>query len=118
MKTLLGMVCFSVVACGGGQKSVTPTAPEPVAIADAPPPAPAAKVSTRRDDVVDTLHGVTIADPYRWLEKADDPSVKDWLAQQERAARAVLTGLAGRDKLAARMAQLTYIDSVTPPEYL
>ena len=31
----------------------------------APPPAPPA---TRRDDLVEVLHGLAVADPYRWLE--------------------------------------------------
>jgi len=37
---------------------------------------------TRREDVVDVLHGVEVADPYRWLEDGDDPEVQAWLAEQ------------------------------------
>lgn len=41
----------------------------------APPPA-------RRDDVVDVIHGVRVADPYRWLEDGDSQEVATWVAAQ------------------------------------
>ncbi len=38
--------------------------------------------------VTDTYHGVAVADPYRWLENADDEKVHEWtLAQDERTRR-------------------------------
>jgi prolyl oligopeptidase len=49
-----------------------------------PPPA------TRRDDVVDRLHGVDVADPYRWLEDGDGPEVRAWIATQNAHTRAAL----------------------------
>jgi prolyl oligopeptidase len=36
-----------------------------------------------REDVVDVLHGHTVADPYRWLEDVDDPRTKNWSAAQD-----------------------------------
>ena len=40
---------------------------------------------TRREDVVDTYHGIAVADPYRWLEDGDDPEVAAWVGRPERA---------------------------------
>ncbi|MDZ4697022.1 MAG: hypothetical protein SGI86_17930, partial [Deltaproteobacteria bacterium] len=37
---------------------------------------------TRTDKTVDTLHGVKVADPYRWLENAEASEVKQWTAAQ------------------------------------
>ncbi|MCG8422453.1 MAG: prolyl oligopeptidase family serine peptidase [Proteobacteria bacterium] len=70
---------------------------------------------TRREDVVDTLHGVAVADPYRWLEDISDPRVNSWLEAQNRHARAALDRLAQRGKLAERFKQLLYLDFVSPP---
>ena len=37
---------------------------------------------SRRGDVVETLHGHRIADPYRWLEDPDSTETKDWVSRQ------------------------------------
>ncbi len=35
-----------------------------------------------REAVVDDMHGVQVADPYRWLEVAEDPRTQAWLQAQ------------------------------------
>ncbi len=52
---------------------------------------------TRRDDVVETLHGHQIADPYRWLEDPDDPDVVTWVEAQRAHTEAHLATLPHRD---------------------
>lgn len=61
---------------------------------------------TRRDDIVDVLHGVEVSDPFRWLETADDPSVRAWVSAQNDHTRAVLDALPGRAALHARLTGL------------
>src|SRR5262245_31333613 len=51
---------------------------------------------TRREAVVDTLHGVSVPDPYRWLEAGDDPEVQDWVADQNRRTRSALDAIPER----------------------
>ncbi|MDO5677871.1 MAG: prolyl oligopeptidase family serine peptidase [Propionibacteriaceae bacterium] len=51
---------------------------------------------TRRDDLVETLHGIPVADPYRWLEDADDPAVAEWVAEQQAFTEAALDELPSR----------------------
>lgn len=36
----------------------------------------------KRGDTVETLHGVKIADPYRWLEDPDCKETQEWVKQQ------------------------------------
>ncbi|MGI8662190.1 MAG: prolyl oligopeptidase family serine peptidase, partial [Acidimicrobiales bacterium] len=64
-------------------------------------PPPAARV----DDVVDVLHGVAVADPYRWLEDGSSAETRAWAAAQNARTRDALDELAhrdaGRDRLAA-----------------
>lgn len=64
--------------------------------------------ATSRGDVSETLFGVAVADPYRWLE--DDvrvnPQVADWVAAQNAVTDSYLAALPGREALKARMTQL------------
>ncbi len=39
---------------------------------------------TRKVDVVEDYHGTAVADPYRWLENAEHPEVKEWVRAQRR----------------------------------
>ncbi len=51
---------------------------------------------TRRDDSVEVLHGVEVADHYRWLEDPDDPEVVAWAARQQRLTEDTLGGVKSR----------------------
>ena len=70
---------------------------------------------TRRDAIVDDVHGVKIPDPYRWLEDAARPDVNAWMDAQDKLARGFLSQLPGRDKLMARFKELYYLETFTPP---
>jgi len=63
---------------------------------------------TRRDPLVEQLHGIAIADPYRWLEHGDDPTVAGWVAAQNQCTREALDHLpdraAWRERLVALLA--------------
>ena len=58
---------------------------------------------SRRGDVVETLHGQQIADPYRWLEDPDDPETVDWVERQNAVSEAYLASLPERHWFARTM---------------
>jgi len=66
---------------------------------EAPKPSPTNGPPVAEVRVVkDVLHGVTVADPYRWLE-ADDTAVKTWSDAQNAYARGILDKLPEVDTL-------------------
>lgn len=71
------------------------------ATADARPPAAPVR------QVVDTYHGVAVPDPYRDLEDLKNPATQAWMSAQGEYASRTLAGIAGRDALAGRIAELT-----------
>jgi prolyl oligopeptidase len=72
------------------------------------PPAPA-------EDVVEKLHGVAVADPYRWLEDAASPAVKGWVEKENAFTRSVLDKLPGRERIHARLGELLEIGTLGTP---
>lgn len=61
----------------------------------------------RKEDVVDTYFGQTIADPYRWMEDYKSQEMLDWIEAQGQFARAYLADLPQRDQFVERVSQLT-----------
>jgi len=65
--------------------------------------------------ITETLHGVTITDPYRWLEDQDSPETRAWLDAQIRYTQQFVGGIAVRDKIKQRLSQLSRIDTYGLP---
>ncbi len=70
---------------------------------------------TRAEAVVDVLHGVEVADPYRWLEDQESPETRAWIDAQNAYTDAVLADLPARAALEARFQELMDIDRVQLP---
>jgi prolyl oligopeptidase len=54
---------------------------------------------TPMETVTDLYHGVTVADPYRWLEKSSDKRVHEWSIAQNNRTRTYLDTLAVRKSI-------------------
>lgn len=61
---------------------------------------------THRGDVVEELHGVTIADPYRWLEEPDAPETRSWIEAQNEVTFGFLRDIPGRERINKRLTAL------------
>jgi len=70
---------------------------------------------TRKDDARDTVQGVEIADPYRWLEDQSSPETRAWIDAQNAYTRSILDTLPGRDALAKRLSELLKTDATGMP---
>ena len=75
-------------------------------------PPPAARV----DQQIDTLHGVEVADPYRWLEDGGAADTRAWTKAQNLRTRQALDALPGRAELRNRMERLLRATVVTAPK--
>ena len=59
-----------------------------------------------RGDMVDTYHGVQVADPYRWLEDLDAPATREWLQAEAHLTETYLDAIPQRGRISARLAEL------------
>ena len=71
--------------------------------------------ATRVENVTETLHGVEITDPYRWLEDQEAPETRAWINAQNRYTNSMLRKFRGREKLKARFTELMKIDTMGSP---
>ena len=93
---LLAVAAFS--ACAAEESGVTVSPP-----------------STDRREVVETLHGVEVRDPYRWLEDQDAPETRAWIDAQNAYTDTLLEPVPGRAELARLAATVLEVDAIGLP---
>jgi prolyl oligopeptidase len=115
---------LGILGCAGPGMPPRPTpvptvaAAAPSASASAAPAVNPARLPyppTRTTDTVDTLHGVRVADPYRWLEDGASPEVQSWVKAESAFTRAWLDRLPEHDALKQRFRELFDIERMGPP---
>jgi prolyl oligopeptidase len=98
---LLLFACLSAFSASLAAAQQPPSTP-------CPPPA-------RKSDTVDTLHGVSIPDPYRWLEDQDSAETRAWIEAENHCTKSALDAIPGRPQITKRLSELQKTDSFTVP---
>jgi prolyl oligopeptidase len=70
---------------------------------------------SKKVEQVDNYFGTMVADPYRWLEDENSADTKAWVEAQNRVTFAYLDKITYRDKLKARLTQLSNYPRVSAP---
>jgi prolyl oligopeptidase len=70
---------------------------------------------TRRDDTIEVLHGVSIADPYRWLEDGQSEQTRAWIAGQAAHTQSVLAAAPPADEVRRRLEKMVRFDETSVP---
>ncbi|HUF66352.1 MAG TPA: prolyl oligopeptidase family serine peptidase [Gemmatimonadaceae bacterium] len=61
---------------------------------------------TRKSDQIEIHHGVSVADPYRWLEDTDSPETRQWIAAQNAVTNSYLASIPEREAIRTRLTEL------------
>lgn len=67
---------------------------------------PVSYPSSRRAACTEVLHGVTVADPYRWLEELNAEETQQWIDAQNVVTNAYLEGIPQRSAIRQRLSTL------------
>jgi prolyl oligopeptidase len=70
---------------------------------------------TQPQNVIDVLHGETIADPYRWLEDGSSPETRRWTDRQNAVTEAYLAATPARERIRRRLEELLSIGVLGVP---
>jgi prolyl oligopeptidase len=76
------------------------------------PPAVAAPPPTQVEPITETLHGIEVTDPYRWLEDQNSPRTRAWIEEQTAYTRAYLDAIPGRERIRERVRELLALKQV------
>ena len=66
--------------------------------------------------VEETLHGITIPDPFRYLEEHDNPQTRRFVEEQNARTRLLLDRVPGREQIARRLEELLGIGVLGAPQ--
>jgi len=106
--TMLPLIPLLILAAIFGLMPRPVRAQQKVVSGKCPPP-------TRMDATVETMYGVPVADPYRWLEDQNSPETRSWIDAQDRCTDAALNSAPGRAQITKRLSGLMKVDSFGPP---
>ena len=91
----------------------------PVSPSDSPSdtraPSPWSYPEARVSPQVDDLHGVGVADPYRWLEDIDSPETRSWVEAQNKLTFSYLETIESRPAIARKLEQLWNYERYSAP---
>ncbi|MBD3298059.1 MAG: S9 family peptidase, partial [candidate division Zixibacteria bacterium] len=73
---------------------------------------------TRRGNVIDTLHGISIPDPYRWLEQdvRESEAVAEWVEAQNEVTFGYLRELPQRERIRDRLEEVFNYERQSAPQ--
>jgi len=63
------------------------------------------------EPVTEIFHGVSVTDPYRWLENQDSPQTRAWIEEQTLYARSYLESIPGRDRIRKRIREFFAVET-------
>ena len=100
---LLGLIlCISCSSSGSMTSMSTPSAA--LTYPDSP-----------KGNQIDTYHGITVPDPYRWLEDPQSPDSRQWIEAQNQVTFGYLEDLPRRDEINQRLTQLWNYERYSTP---
>jgi prolyl oligopeptidase len=80
-----------------------------------PGPAVGAPPKTEVNEVKETMHGLDVVDPYRWLEDQNSPQTRSWIDAENAYTDSMLSRIPGRDALKDKVGALLKIETVSTP---
>lgn len=66
-------------------------------------------------ETVEVIHGVEVADPYRWLEDLNAEQTRQWIKEQNGVTEKHLHAIPGRKELNAHLTELWNVERFGPP---
>src|SRR3954451_14474457 len=66
-----------------------------------------------RSDFVEKLHGISVPDPYRWLEEQWSTDTRQWIGAEVNYSRPLLTNLPSFQRVEKRLREMFNIDQIS-----
>jgi prolyl oligopeptidase len=78
------------------------------------PPAVVAPPPTPAEPVTETLHGVEVTDPYRWLEDQNSPRTRAWIDEQTAYTSAYFDAIPSQEQIRERVKEVPALKEAIP----
>ncbi|HYS54303.1 MAG TPA: prolyl oligopeptidase family serine peptidase [Thermoanaerobaculia bacterium] len=106
-RNAIALLLLVLAACTTTTTTTTTTPP-------AQPPKIALPV-TQATPVTETIQGVEITDPYRWLEEQESPATREWINRENAYTDAMLAQLPDKARFVQRIESLLNTDQMSFP---